>query len=159
MNRLTITTVALALAAALAAGPALARGPWGANSGNTWGWQLMTPQERVEHQNKMRSFTTYDLTNLVDNALNYGQRAEITVTDAPARLTLVVRDRGPGIPAAELERVFEPFYRLESSRSRDTGGTGLGLSIARNIARAHGGELTLRNHPQGGLEAVLELPR
>ena len=99
------------------------------------------------------------LTNLVDNALNYGQRAEIAVADTPARLTLIVRDRGPGIPAAELERVFEPFYRLENSRSRDTGGTGLGLSIARNIARAHGGELTLRNHPQGGLEAVLELPR
>ena len=99
------------------------------------------------------------LTNLVDNALKYGQRAEMVVTDTPTRLTLVVRDRGPGIPAAELERVFEPFYRLESSRSRDTGGTGLGLSIARNIARAHGGELTLRNHPQGGLEAVLELPR
>ena len=99
------------------------------------------------------------LTNLVDNALKYGQRAEIAVTDTPARLTLIVRDRGPGIPAAELERVFEPFYRLENSRSRDTGGTGLGLSIARNIARAHGGELTLRNRPQGGLEAVLELPR
>jgi len=95
----------------------------------------------------------------VDNALKYGQRAEIAVTDTPARLTLIVRDRGPGIPAAELERVFEPFYRLENSRSRDTGGTGLGLSIARNIARAHGGELTLRNRPQGGLEAVLELPR
>lgn len=60
MNRSTITTVALALATTLAAGPTLARGPWGANSGNTWGWQLMTPQERVEHQNKMRSFTTYD---------------------------------------------------------------------------------------------------
>ncbi|HRD64624.1 MAG TPA: ATP-binding protein [Candidatus Competibacter sp.] len=99
------------------------------------------------------------LTNLVDNALKYGQRAEIAVTDTPTRLRLIVRDRGPGIPAAELERVFEPFYRLESSRSRDTGGTGLGLSIARNIARAHGGELTLRNHPQSGLEAVLELPR
>ncbi len=99
------------------------------------------------------------LTNLVDNALTYGQRAEIAVTDTPTRLTLSIRDRGPGIPAAELERVFEPFYRLENSRSRDTGGTGLGLSIARNIARAHGGELTLRNHPQGGLEAVLELPR
>lgn len=99
------------------------------------------------------------LTNLVDNALNYGQRAEITVADAPERLTLIVRDQGPGIPEAELDKVFEPFYRLESSRSRDTGGTGLGLSIARNVARAHGGELTLRNHPQGGLEAVLELPR
>jgi hypothetical protein len=60
MNRLMITTVALALATALAAGPALARGPWGANPGNTQGWQLMTPQERIEHQNKMRSFKTYD---------------------------------------------------------------------------------------------------
>lgn len=99
------------------------------------------------------------LTNLVDNALKYGQRAEITVADTPERLSLIVHDRGPGIPATELEKVFEPFYRLESSRSRDTGGVGLGLSIARNIARAHGGELTLRNHPQGGLEAVLELPR
>ena len=99
------------------------------------------------------------LSNLVDNALKYGQRAEITVADTPERLVLTVRDDGPGIPATEWEQVFEPFYRLEGSRSRDTGGTGLGLSIARNIARAHGGELTLRNHPQGGLEAVLELPR
>lgn len=99
------------------------------------------------------------LSNLVDNALKYGQRAEMTVADTPERLMLTIRDDGPGIPATELERVFEPFYRLEGSRSRDTGGTGLGLSIARNIARAHGGELTLRNPPQGGLEAVLELPR
>ena len=70
-----------------------------------------------------------------------------------------MRDEGPGIPATELERVFEPFYRLEASRSRATGGSGLGLTIARNIARAHGGELTLRNRPEGGLEAVLTLPR
>lgn len=99
------------------------------------------------------------LTNLVDNALKYGQRAEITVKEPPGRLLLLIRDSGPGIPVAELERVFEPFYRLEGSRSRDTGGTGLGLSIARNIARAHGGELRLRNPPQGGLEAILDLPR
>jgi signal transduction histidine kinase len=70
-----------------------------------------------------------------------------------------VRDRGPGIPAEELERVFEPFYRVESSRNRDSGGTGLGLSIARDIAQAHGGSLTLRNLPDGGLEATLMLPR
>jgi signal transduction histidine kinase len=99
------------------------------------------------------------LTNLIDNALNYGQCADIAVTDAPTRLRVSIRDHGPGIPTAELERVFEPFYRLESSRSRDTGGTGLGLSIARNIAHAHGGELHLRNPAGGGLEAVLELPR
>ena len=99
------------------------------------------------------------LSNLVENALKYGQRPEIEIMDCPDRLTLTVRDHGPGIPTAELERVFEPFYRLESSRSRDTGGAGLGLSIARNIVRAHGGELILRNHTQGGLEAVLELPR
>ncbi|MCP5158300.1 MAG: HAMP domain-containing protein [Gammaproteobacteria bacterium] len=99
------------------------------------------------------------LTNLVDNALKYGKNAEVRVADRPHRLTLIIRDHGAGIPNTELERVFEPFYRLESSRSRDTGGTGLGLSIARNIARAHGGELILRNHPMGGLEAVLELPR
>ncbi|HPF59829.1 MAG TPA: ATP-binding protein [Candidatus Competibacteraceae bacterium] len=99
------------------------------------------------------------LTNLVSNALTYGQDVEITVADRPDRLTLTVRDHGPGIPSTELERVFEPFYRLESSRNRNTGGTGLGLSIARNIAHAHGGELSLRNHPTGGLEAVLELPR
>ncbi len=99
------------------------------------------------------------LSNLLDNALKYGQRAHIAVTDTPEWLIMTISDDGTGIPATELERVFEPFYRLEGSRSRDTGGAGLGLSIARNIARAHGGELSLRNSPQGGLEAILELPR
>ncbi len=70
-----------------------------------------------------------------------------------------MRDRGPGIPQDQLERVFEPFYRLETSRNAGTGGTGLGLSIARNIAQSMGGELTLRNRPGGGLEAALVLPR
>jgi signal transduction histidine kinase len=76
-----------------------------------------------------------------------------------AALVIRVRDAGPGIPADELERVFEPFYRLESSRNRDTGGTGLGLSIARDVAQAHGGSLALTNLPEGGLEALLTLPR
>jgi signal transduction histidine kinase len=70
-----------------------------------------------------------------------------------------VRDEGPGIPPEELERVFEPFYRVESSRNRDTGGTGLGLSIARDVAQAHGGSLVAQNMPGGGLEALLVLPR
>jgi len=99
------------------------------------------------------------LGNLLDNALKYGKSALLVVDDAPERLVIHVRDRGPGIPEPELERVFEPFYRLEGSRSRDTGGTGLGLSIARQIAQVHGGSLNLRNLPQGGLEAVLTLPR
>jgi signal transduction histidine kinase len=99
------------------------------------------------------------LGNLIDNALKYGKSATIVVEDAPARLVIRVRDQGPGIPEAELERVFEPFYRIEGSRSRDTGGTGLGLSIARNVAQLHGGTLIVRNVKNGGLEAVLTLPR
>jgi signal transduction histidine kinase len=98
------------------------------------------------------------LTNLIANAVKFGTRAAILVEDGAA-LTIRVRDAGPGIPAEELERVFEPFYRLESSRNRDSGGTGLGLSIARDIAEAHGGSLALANLPQGGLEATLTLPR
>jgi signal transduction histidine kinase len=99
------------------------------------------------------------LGNLLDNALKYGKSARLLVDDAPERLIIRVRDRGPGIPEPELERVFEPFYRLEGSRSRDTGGTGLGLSIARQIAQLHGGSVHLRNLAQGGIEAVLTLPR
>jgi signal transduction histidine kinase len=98
------------------------------------------------------------LTNLLANAANFGMRAAITVED-DGELLIRVRDEGPGIPAAELERVFEPFYRLESSRNRDGGGTGLGLTIARDVAQAHGGTLILANLPQGGLEAALRLPR
>jgi signal transduction histidine kinase len=98
------------------------------------------------------------LTNLLANAVKFGTRAEVVVEDG-TELIIRVRDRGPGIPPAELERVFEPFYRLESSRNRDSGGTGLGLSIARDIAQAHGGSLTLSNLPAGGLEATLRLPR
>jgi signal transduction histidine kinase len=98
------------------------------------------------------------VTNLVANAIKFGSRADIVLTDG-TELTIRVRDQGPGIPAAELERVFEPFYRVESSRNRDSGGTGLGLAIARDVAQAHGGSLTLHNVPSGGLEALLTLPR
>lgn len=98
------------------------------------------------------------LTNLLSNAVNFGTRARVLVEDGAA-LVLRVRDEGPGLPVEELERVFEPFYRVESSRNRDTGGTGLGLAIARDIAQAHGGSLILRNRPEGGLEAILSLPR
>jgi signal transduction histidine kinase len=98
------------------------------------------------------------LTNLLSNAIKFGTRATVVVED-DAALVLRVQDEGPGLPPGELERVFEPFYRVESSRNRDTGGSGLGLSIARDIAQVHGGSLILRNMPRGGLEAILTLPR
>ena len=97
------------------------------------------------------------LANLLHNAIQYGREAHVTIEDGTA-LVIRLRDRGPGIPAEALEKVFEPFFRLESSRSRDTGGTGLGLSIARDIAQAHGGTISLQN-VAGGLEATLALPR
>ena len=99
------------------------------------------------------------LANLLENAVKYGKRALVTVDDNDERLAIVIRDEGPGIPDADLERVFEPFYRLEGSRNRETGGTGLGLTIARGIAEAHGGSLSLRNRSEGGLEVRLILPR
>lgn len=99
------------------------------------------------------------ITNLIENACKYGKRAHVSIHDSLERLEIVVADEGPGIPDAERTKVFEPFYRMESSRNRDTGGTGLGLSLARNIARAHGGDLVVRNRDGGGLEAWLTLPR
>ena len=98
------------------------------------------------------------LVNLIDNAVKYGGYAHLTAKRNGAKLLVRIRDGGPGIPEDLLEAVFNPFFRLEASRSRDTGGTGIGLAIARNIAEKHGGKLNLRNHPEGGLEAVLELP-
>lgn len=98
------------------------------------------------------------LTNLVGNALRYGGAARIALSRGAGMAVLAVDDDGPGIPAESLEEVFRPFHRLESSRNSETGGTGLGLTIARSIARAHGGDLVLRNRPGGGLRAVLSLP-
>ena len=99
------------------------------------------------------------LANLIENAVKYGNSALIKVDDNDQRLEVRIQDEGPGIPLAELERVFDPFYRLERSRSRETGGTGLGLTIAKSIAEGHGGRLTLRNLNGRGLEARLVLPR
>jgi signal transduction histidine kinase len=98
------------------------------------------------------------LTNLVDNAIKYGHSAAVSVAIENGKVAIRIRDRGNGIPAAQMEAVFEPFFRLETSRSRDTGGTGLGLTIARNIVENHGGTLTLSNCPDGGLQATLLIP-
>ncbi|MCX7089070.1 MAG: ATP-binding protein [Methylococcales bacterium] len=99
------------------------------------------------------------ISNLIDNALKYGYCAELFVLDSDESLIIRILDKGVGIPNDQLSNVFTPYYRLESSRNRDSGGTGLGLSIAKDIAQVHGGDLVLRNAMNGGLEAVLTLPR
>jgi signal transduction histidine kinase len=99
------------------------------------------------------------LLNLLENAIRYAGGADIEVEDSEQVLRIRVLDRGPGIPPEQLERVTEPFYRLEQSRNRSTGGYGLGLSIAQTIAAAHHGRLELRNREGGGLEATLLFDR
>jgi signal transduction histidine kinase len=99
------------------------------------------------------------LANLLENAVRYGGTAHVKVEDSPHELVLYIDDNGPGIPEEKLEQMFEPFRRGEDSRNRATGGVGLGLAIARNLARAHGGEVTLANKPDGGLRVKIALPR
>ena len=96
--------------------------------------------------------------NLLENAGAYGVRATARITRDDAGLRVVIEDEGLGIPEGDLARVFEPFVRLEESRSRDTGGTGLGLAIARTIVRGHGGDIRLENREGGGLRATVSLP-
>lgn len=98
------------------------------------------------------------LGNLIDNAVKYGRDAQVCVDRVNGTARVRIRDSGPGIPRSELGRVFDPFYRVETSRSRESGGTGLGLTIARNITEQHGGSISLANHPEGGLEVTLMLP-
>ena len=106
------------------------------------------------------------LSNLIDNAVKYGGSARVAIQPGAAAVRIDVEDDGPGIPEAELQRVFEPFHRLEPSRSRETGGTGLGLSSALSIVQAHGGDIVLANRTavragagSGGLRASISLPR
>ncbi|CAI8887688.1 MULTISPECIES: ATP-binding protein [unclassified Pseudomonas] len=99
------------------------------------------------------------IVNLLENALKYAQRPGIALKCDEYSICIEVSDEGPGIPEAALEQVFDPFFRLEASRNRDTGGVGLGLSAARAIVREQGGELTLSNRSGQGLLARVELPR
>lgn len=96
--------------------------------------------------------------NLLDNALFYGDRAEIDVRAEPGAVAITVRDHGPGVPEEAFASLFEPYVRLEHGREQNDGGMGLGLGIARSIIEAHGGELILENHPEGGLNATIRLP-
>jgi two-component system sensor histidine kinase CpxA len=100
--------------------------------------------------------------NVLRNAVRYspqGALVDVIVERADAGLSIVIRDRGPGVPAGDLERIFEPFYRVAESRDRDTGGEGIGLAITAQVMRAHGGSATANNRLSGGLEVRLSLPR
>ncbi|MBN3865668.1 HAMP domain-containing histidine kinase [Pseudomonas frederiksbergensis] len=99
------------------------------------------------------------INNLLDNALRYAGNALITLEDSREALVIRVIDHGPGIAADKREAVFEPFFRLEGSRNRNSGGVGLGMTIAREAAERLGGQLSLEETPGGGLTAVIRLPR
>lgn len=98
------------------------------------------------------------VTNLATNALRHAGKVEVTAIHAARTLTITVDDDGPGIPESRREDVFKPFFRLDEARNQDESGTGLGLSIARDIARSHGGDITLDDSPLGGLRATVKLP-
>lgn len=99
------------------------------------------------------------ITNLIENAVKYGQQAEVSLKQTETELQIRVSDQGPGIPSDQLEKVFAPFYRVDTARSLKQSGTGLGLAVAQDIIRAHGGEIRLYNRDPHGLTAVISLPR
>jgi signal transduction histidine kinase len=101
------------------------------------------------------------LRNLVENAVNYsaeGGRIELEAHADGERILLLVSDYGPGLPEADLGRVFERFYRVDQSRTRDPGGTGLGLSIVRHLVELHGGRVSAGNRAEGGAVFTISLP-
>jgi two-component system osmolarity sensor histidine kinase EnvZ len=98
------------------------------------------------------------LNNVVGNSLRYAKNVRVQATHTRGSLTVIVDDDGPGIPAASRENVFKPFVRLDEARNLDASGTGLGLAIARDIARSHGGDITLDDSPMGGLRAIIRAP-
>lgn len=98
------------------------------------------------------------LDNVVDNALKYGERARVRLKTLEARAIVEIDDDGPGVPEALQQRVFDPFFRAEGSRNRETGGMGLGLTTVRAIALDHGGLVELRNRKEGGLRVIVSLP-
>ncbi len=98
------------------------------------------------------------LTNLIENAIKYGGGAHVELDEIESAIEIIVEDEGPGIPEAELDKVFSPFYRVEPSRGHETGGIGLGLSVAQSVIDKHGGEIELSNREQGGLRVRVLLP-
>ena len=97
-------------------------------------------------------------TNLIENAVKYATPPRIVLRQGDGCIIVAIRDGGPGIPEEALEQVFSPYFRLEQSRNRSSGGVGLGLTAAQTIIRGHGGDIVLRNRPEGGLDAEVTLP-
>jgi signal transduction histidine kinase len=118
-------------------------------------WQSHSPAPVSCRPNEIRRAVR----NLVENAVAYGAKADVQITDSGAGYEIVVEDEGPGIPEDDRQRVFEPFVRLETSRNSATGGTGLGLTLVKAIAEGHGGGVVLENRESGGLRARMILPR
>jgi two-component system osmolarity sensor histidine kinase EnvZ len=98
------------------------------------------------------------LANLIDNALKHGDKVAVSLTQDERLVEIAVEDNGPGIPAPRHEEAFRPFHRLDVGRNLQSGGSGLGLAIARDIARAHGGDIVLSESALGGLKATVRLP-
>jgi len=98
------------------------------------------------------------IVNIIENAIKYGDRAEVKLIKGGHDVDIIVDDNGPGIAADQMDNVFQPFFRCETSRNRNTGGVGLGLSIAQSVAHAHGGEIKLENLKPQGLRVCLHLP-
>ena len=96
--------------------------------------------------------------NLIDNGFRYGHRVRVFLERTDGRISIRIKDDGPGIPNEEIERVFEPFYRCDRSRSENTEGTGLGLSLAKTIIENHGGTVELHNQTPSGLTVTVTLP-
>ncbi len=99
------------------------------------------------------------LRNVVENAIRYAGAAHVEIKQTETNYLITVKDEGPGLPESELERVFEPFIRLDPSRNQDAGGIGLGLSIVRSIIRGHGGDVSLENRQNNGLRVSIKLPK
>jgi signal transduction histidine kinase len=117
----------------------------------------MEPAQPILHECRPTAMRRA-VTNLLDNAIKYGKKAQAAIRAESGSIKITVDDEGPGLPVEELPRVLEPFYRVDGSRSRDAGGIGLGLAIAQSIVQAHRGTLVLLNRPSGGLRATISLP-
>ena len=121
------------------------------------GWTVRVPEDAHGRVIGRPSALRRALWNLIENGVKFGGEVDVDLAATADGYEIHIRDYGPGLAEDELAKVFEPFYRTESSRNRETGGTGLGLAITRNLLRSQNGEVSLRNHPEGGLLATVSL--